>query len=99
MHKILAVAAALGLALPAAPALAEYQSIAVSYGDLDLASPQGQKRLDRRIESAARKVCGYYGRTNASTLESTKARACYKQARAGALTQFAAVVEQRAKGG
>lgn len=105
MKKILVIAAACGIAFPAVSAQAgvssphDVRTVRVEYGDLNLATPQGQKRLNRRVEFAARKVCGYYGTANASIMESVDARACYKQAKAGALTQFAAVVEQRAKGG
>jgi UrcA family protein len=33
-------------------------SVAVSFGDLDLAKPAGLASLHRRVESAARRVCG-----------------------------------------
>lgn len=99
MQKIFVVAAAFGLALPAVSAQAEERTVNVEFSDLNLATPRGQERLTRRIESAARKVCGFYSRANASIIEHSEARACYKQAKAGALTQFAAVVERRAKGG
>ncbi len=99
MQKIFVIAAAFGLALPAVSAQAEETSVRVEYSDLNLASPRGQERLARRIETAARRVCGYHSRANASIIENNEARACYKRAKAGALTQFAAVVERRAKGG
>ena len=99
MKKVFALVAAFALALPAVSAQAEDRSITVEYGDLNLASARGQERLTRRIESAARKVCGFYSRANASIIESSEARACYKQAKAGAMTQFAAAEEQRGKGG
>ena len=43
-------------AIVSSPASA--QTRAVSYADLDLASPAGQAALDRRIENAVRHVCG-----------------------------------------
>jgi UrcA family protein len=39
-------------------ALPETLSYRVSYADLDLATPDGQKELDRRIRVAAEYVCG-----------------------------------------
>jgi len=45
------------MAIAAQPAFAE--AIAVTYQDLDLSTEQGRQELDNRIDSAARKVCGY----------------------------------------
>jgi UrcA family protein len=58
-----AAAAALAMVSAAAPAQAqdnnrEYRSVTVSYADLNLNSEEGAKRLQYRITSAARKVCG-----------------------------------------
>lgn len=60
---ITAAAAALASIGAAAPAQAEdnnreYRSVTVSYADLNLNSEEGAKRLQYRITSAARKVCG-----------------------------------------
>ncbi len=54
MLKILTTAAALTM-LGAGAAQAE--TAEVRYGDLNLASAAGRAELDRRIESAARRVC------------------------------------------
>lgn len=51
------IAAALAATVSTA-ALAEPVSLTVRYSDLDLASADGQKALDRRIDQAARTVCG-----------------------------------------
>jgi UrcA family protein len=52
------LAAALGAALSATPALAGPASVSISYADLNLATPQGQAKLDRRIDAAAKSSCG-----------------------------------------
>lgn len=48
------------LAFTATPALAEpvIATSTVQTADLDLASPRGQRALDRRLELAVREVCG-----------------------------------------
>lgn len=57
--KTLLAAAALAAAMTAAPASAEPQrTLTVHYADLDLASADGQRLLDRRIANAAAAACG-----------------------------------------
>lgn len=58
--SVLAAAAlTAGLLTFAAPAFAqETPSVAVSYADLNLASPLGRTILDRRIANAASQLCG-----------------------------------------
>lgn len=55
--RTLTLALALGAATATAPAAAQSE-IRVSIADLDLASKAGQETLDRRLENAARRVCG-----------------------------------------
>jgi UrcA family protein len=45
----------------AAPAAATPPGIAVSFADLDLGTPAGLERLDRRIRAAAERVCAEPG--------------------------------------
>ena len=53
------MAGVISLGAVAAPAMAqEAPSIAVSYADLNLASPLGRTILDRRIANAASQLCG-----------------------------------------
>jgi len=93
---------ALGLAL-AAPAPATAQDIPtviaemddvvttrVPYGDLNLASSDGQKTLDRRVFAATRKVC-VYERGSAAGLGE---RACRRDAYERAQPQIAAAIER-----
>jgi UrcA family protein len=53
---ILALAAAAAAA--ATPAIAQNGSVTIGYGDLNLASQAGRNVLDRRIDGAARQLCG-----------------------------------------
>ncbi|MBX7494653.1 UrcA family protein [Qipengyuania sp. 6B39] len=100
MKTPFAALAAAGLAMTAAPTLAQdAQSVHVSYADLNLASPEGQKRLDRRIDNAAREVCGYHAVRSGTRIPDPKARACFDRARANAQDRVAAAIEASALGG
>ncbi len=95
--KFLIAAAALGsLAIPAS---AEEVRFEVEYADLNLQSAKGQKALDRRIEAAARKACGYNARITGTRLQSRDARDCVAELTAKAHKQFAATVANTGKGG
>lgn len=48
---------ALALAI-AAPAVAQSTTVEVAYGDLDLTKDAGRDALDRRLNRAARQLCG-----------------------------------------
>jgi len=75
----------LGAALVStAPAFAqETVSVHVSYADLNLASPQGQRALQGRIENAVTEICGVddagdslsYQRAHAACVAATRASA------------------------
>jgi UrcA family protein len=52
-------------------------SITVSFRDLDLSSIAGATTLYRRIQAAAKQVCGYAG---ADLIEQSSWRACYRSA-------------------
>lgn len=90
----LAAAALLGLALTATPALAaEKTSVKVSFADLDLTTIEGQDRLDRRLDSAARKACGYDRQFTGSLRMTAQSKTCYKQARSKSQALMASAVE------
>src|SRR3546814_1685442 len=58
MFKSTSIAAALiGLGLTATPAFAK--DVQVRYADLNLATVEGQKTLEQRIDRAARDACNY----------------------------------------
>jgi UrcA family protein len=80
-----------------APAAA--QDLVVRYDDLNLASPTGQKTLDRRIDAAARSFCGTDAQQTGSRIN-TGAAKCFRDARAAAREQMAALIEKYSlKGG
>jgi UrcA family protein len=53
---ILSASIALAAAVPAA-AVDSDERVAVRIDDLDLANPNDQQRLDRRVSAAARRIC------------------------------------------
>ena len=96
---LLALAAAATIAAPAHAAGADNGSVAVRYTDLDLATEQGQKALDERLDSAARKVCGMDERATGTRIASREATRCYREARAQLAERFADVVSNARRGG
>jgi UrcA family protein len=76
--------------VPIAAVAANNPTMSVEYDDLDLTTETGMKKLDQRINMAARKVCG-----SAETLTGTRLRDkssidCVKEAAAKARAQIAA---------
>jgi UrcA family protein len=95
-------AAAIITAGAAAPALANsdngriYKSVTISYADLNLASEEGADRLESRIRSAARKVCG--PPENRSVRAMSDYRQCYKTAFNGGKKAMVTLVAQAESG-
>jgi UrcA family protein len=56
-------------------------SVEVKYNDLDLSTEQGRKELDRRINDAAKDVCGAGEESVGSRVQSRETRDCIKQAK------------------
>lgn len=90
--------AALGLVGAAAsPALAgegERMTIEVSTADLNLATVEGQKTLDRRVEKAVRSVCRTTSLSTGSRILTDEARTCLARARSDARRQVAVITER-----
>lgn len=102
MFKTAFASAALSLVLVAAPAAAgssDNQEFTIEYRDLNLASPEGQETLDRRINAAARKVCGVGAERTGTRLVARKSKECVEQVRASAQEQIATLVEDERLGG
>lgn len=103
MKTFALAAAALGLVGSAAtPVLAEEGerlSIEVKVDDINLASPSGQKLLDRRIERAVRTVCRLDAPTTGSRILTQEKRDCLVAARADARQQVALIAGDRQRGG
>jgi UrcA family protein len=97
MTKIPLVVAAIALALPTVPTVAEERT--VSYADLNLASPEGQKALERRIANALEEVCEVPKVRTGTRLKSRSAQRCVDEASRNAKEQVAVILEQKGLGG
>ena len=103
MKTIALFAAAAGITLSlAAPATASTRSIErtvhVDTSDLDLSQAKDRAKLERRVDIAARSVCGF-GQTSVRSIDQAAARACYDEAKAKAQLRIAAIEQELAKGG
>jgi UrcA family protein len=88
----IAIAAALGAVLAAQPAFAE--SASIQFKDLDLSTSAGQKQLDNRIDTAARKVCGFDKLTTGTRIPDKEARVCVAEAKQKIVKQVALLTEK-----
>jgi UrcA family protein len=98
MRKILIAAAALATLGVAVPATAQ-ESIAVPYRDLNLATPEGQRALDNRINRAARQVCFLDEVQTGTRLRDPAKQECYRQARLKARQAMASLIAAEQRGG
>lgn len=69
-------------------------SIEVSYADLNLENEQGQRRMEGRIRTAAKRVCGY-NTHRLSMSESNQMRSCVDDAIDDAMTVLASNTTDR----
>jgi UrcA family protein len=93
------LAAALGAAMLSAPTLAAGNSTGIRYADLNLSTPEGQAQLDRRIDNAAKEMCGITDIRTGTILQGTKQKQCYEAAKASAHKQIAARMAQQTQQG
>jgi UrcA family protein len=86
MLKSIACGLVLVASLPATTLAAQpvAKSEIVRFHDLDLASPAGVAALERRINSAARRVCSYYDGRGLSRIVSKEVSDCLNDALASA---------------
>lgn len=94
-------AAAIGITGMAAPAMANNITVkteTVSYAGINLNTIEGQDLLERRVESAARRVCNY-DRSIKGAGPRRDARKCLAKARIKARQQVATVIEDQRRGG
>lgn len=96
MLKTLIGALALAAILPAAAAA---ETRAVRYDDLNLASSAGFDRLERRIDNAAREVCGAGSDYRESLILLAETKKCIADAKARAMAQVARLDTGAARGG
>ena len=94
----LTLAAAATMTAPAAYAATTGKSVAVDYSDINLATEKGQRILERRLDRAARDVCGL-DRRSGTRLVDPEARRCYKTAQHEVGVQFAELVSNTRRGG
>ena len=97
MKKTIIAIAALATTAVATPALAGQMQ--VKYSDLNLATPEGQERLERRIDRAAREICEVDTVRTGTRVRSASARSCYIAAKKSAQQQFAQLVDEARLGG
>jgi UrcA family protein len=97
--SLLATATLFAVTPGVAAAQASAQSATVSHADLDLATPEGQRRLERRIASAARKICGLDTQDTGTRMAPRDASACYRTALASVRERVAAAIESSRRGG
>lgn len=71
----------------------------IEVADLDLATPAGQRALDRRIESAVREVCRTVDIRTGTRLLDRESLTCHARARAEAKQQVAALINEAQRGG
>lgn len=92
-----AIGSTMALAGTAAPALAE--TVEVKYADLNLASAEGEQILQRRIDQAAKRACGLDQIRTGTRLKSDESKKCYREAKAQATKQIAALTDAKRLGG
>lgn len=98
MRRLLPIAAAAaGALLAAQPAIAESQT--VHYQDLDLSTPAGQKKLESRIDKAAKDICGLNDVATGTRIRDRDAEECVARAKQQIEQQLAAVIERHNAGG
>ncbi len=97
MQKTLITLTVAAMAATAVPATAE--TVGVQYRDLNLETSEGQRALERRIDKAARTACGITRHETGSRLRSRSAADCHAKAKKQAMSQLAAVIEERQLGG
>ena len=104
MRTLVSIAAfALCCTTFAAPAAArdnaELRVVNVNFDDLNLASPRGQKILERRIRKAAEDVCGYREEVSGTRIRKQQTVNCYEAALNAGMTRYAALLTERQLGG
>lgn len=95
MKLFASAAAALGLALAAAPTLAnapKQRMATITTSDIDLATPKGHKELNRRIDRAVRSVCQINNLAAGSRTLTHEAHTCIAKARTSAQSQVARIM-------
>lgn len=94
------LAAALTLAGTAVAAQeTDTRTTGVTYRDLDLSTAEGRAELDRRIDNAARQVCGVNERQLGSNIMTRESRTCYRSAKRELEQHFAQIIADNTRAG
>ena len=94
--------AAFSITVSPGPAMAAETNVPVATvktSDLNLSDPAAQQILDRRIDRAARKMCGLDQIRTGSLLASPQARECYREAVRSTRDQLARIEQNARRGG
>lgn len=97
IKSLTTLSAVMATALVALPASAETAQI--HYSDLNLATEAGQRAFDKRVERAARKVCGMNELRTGTRTATPAMHRCYTDAKKSARQQLAAVTDEQRLGG
>ena len=97
MKKTLISLAAIGALTATTPAFAD--NIAIEYRDLNLSTVEGQEALERRIDRAAREVCGIDDSMTGTRIRSSRSRECFAKVKKQASQQIAAILNEERLGG
>ncbi len=96
----LALAGAVAITTPAYAAQErDTRTTGVTHADLNLATEEGREELDRRIERAAKSVCGMDERATGSNMRTRESRNCYRDAKRQLDRHFADLIEEQNLGG
>jgi UrcA family protein len=98
-HAVAAIGLAGAAITPAFAAEPAVMTVNVNTADLDLATAKDQKRLEQRVEKAARFVCRTGDVTTGTRLLNHQSRACLAKARISAREQVAALIQEQQRGG
>lgn len=93
--RAITAAAALAACLFTTPGFAaEAGSVQVQYRDLDLSTVAGTEELNRRLDKAARQVCGLDTTTTGTRIKSRDSRRCYSETKQQLETQVASLTQK-----
>lgn len=95
----LALAATGMVFTPAVYAAEELRTVGVTHADLDLSTDEGKAELERRIDKAAKDICGSDEVQVGTRLRSREQRECYRQAKREFDRHFAQIIEDAQRGG
>ncbi len=99
---IASVAATLALCAMTPPAFAAapapVNAVQVRHAGLDLNTSEGQAKLNRRIENAARSVCGMDTMQTGTRIHSRSSTECYQNALRQIQPQFARLINSDRRG-